>query len=1341
MSAWLRTLISVNLLLLGVILPAHALAAEGERTPRAAPRALHDRALAEGEVRVLVELALPSGRVAESALASQARTAFRQEITDTASRVLSRLANHRYRLMRRYAAAPLIALSVGPSALKELEASGVPVKRVVEDRIHKPVLWDSVPLIGADQAWAAGFDGAGQVVAVIDSGVDSAHPFLAGKVVEEACYSTTSFGQSTTLCPNGADEQTGPGAAVYCPLELEGCWHGTHVAGIVAGDGTPFDLPIWGVGRGASIMAVQVFSRVNSFILCGGAPPCLGAFTSDILAALERVYELRTTHSFAAVNMSLGGGLFSSTCDDEPYKPFIDNLRAAGIATVVASGNDGSTNQISAPACVSSAVSVGATTKDDRVADYSNVAPFLSLFAPGDEIVSSYPGENFAVASGTSMAAPHVAGAWAILKQAAPTASVDEILQALTGTGLPITDSRAGTGTTLPRIQVDLALSVLLGETQDPPALSVTPGSLDFGTVSAGSSADRTLVVQNTGGRILSGTASTNLPFSIASGGTFNKGPNGSQNVVVRFRPTVAGVFSGIVTFTSNGGDFTVAVTGIGAGISGITPSPIDVASPPATFTITGNGLANVNLGFGLPMINFVRNGTLLAQARATALNGSTSLTVPYPTQATAITPNMPGLAAGSIQAQVWQQTSSTPTFSLIGSATLTVTDSRGVSGITPSTVDLAIPPATFTITGGGFSNLGFGLPMINFVRNGALIAQARATALTSTTLTVPYPTQATAITPNMPGLAVGSIQAQVWQQTSNTPTFSLFGSATLTVVDTRGVSGITPSTVDLASPPATFTITGNGFTAGVFGLPMINFMRGGTLIAQARVTALTATTLTVPFPTQATAITPNIPGLSAGAVQAQVWEQTSGTPTFSFIGSAALTVTDTRPLPGVSSITPNPIDLVDPPASFTVTGNGFANVGFGLPIVNFVRNGVLIAQARATALGGSTTLTVPYPTQATAITPNLPGLAVGSIQAQVWQQTSATPPFTLIGSVTLTVNDTRGVGGITPSAVDLAAPPATFTITGNGFTSANLGFGLPMINFMRGGTLIAQARVTALTATTMTVPYPTQATAITPNLPGLSVGSVQAQVWQQTSSTPSFSLFGSANLTVTDTRPAPGMTAITPSAVDLADPPATFTITGNGFANLGFGLPMINFVRGGVVIAQARATALSGSTTLTVPYPTQATAITPNLPGLAVGSVQAQVWQQTGTSTFTLIGTATVTITDTRPVPGVSGITPSAISLASPPTSFTITGNGFANLGFGLPMVNFVRNGGVIAQARATALSGSTTLTVPYPTQATAITPNVPGLSAGPVQVQVWQQTASGSFTFIGATTLTVSP
>src|SRR5262249_59829499 len=102
----------------------------------------------------------------------------------------------------------------------------------------------------------------------------------------------------------------------------------------------------------------------------------------------------------------------------------------------------------------------------------------------------------------------------------------------------------------------------------------------------------------------------------------------------------------------------------------------------------------------------------------------------------------------------------------------------------------------------------------------------------------------------------------------------------------------------------------------------------------------------------------------------------------------------------GVSGATRNRIGLAGPPASFTITGGGFANVGFGLPMVNFVRNGTLIAQARATAVAGNTTLTVPFPTQATAITPSMPGLSAGPVQAHVWLPNFAPPPLHLISSV-----------------------------------------------------------------------------------------------------------------------------------------------------------------------------------------------------------------------------------------------------------------------------------------------------------------------------------------------------
>jgi len=159
-----------------------------------------------------------------------------------------------------------------------------------------------------------------------------------------------------------------------------------------------------------------------------------------------------------------GTGRFTSPCDtgavQSAGKVIIDNLRSVGIVTVIASGNEGFIDGLSFPACISTAVSVGSTTKSDVVSSFSNSASFLSLLAPGESITSSVPGGAFAVESGTSAAAPHVAGAWAILKQAKPAATVSQILTALTSTGVPITDPK--NGLTKPRIRVNLALQNLV---------------------------------------------------------------------------------------------------------------------------------------------------------------------------------------------------------------------------------------------------------------------------------------------------------------------------------------------------------------------------------------------------------------------------------------------------------------------------------------------------------------------------------------------------------------------------------------------------------------------------------------------------------------------------------------------------------------------------------------------------------------------------------------------------------------------------------------------------------------------------------------------------------------
>ena len=277
--------------------------------------------------------------------------------------------------------------------------------------------------------------------------MDKNHPALIGKVVSEACYSTTNATySSTSLCPDGDTQSTATDSALpyinNCPTGE--CDHGTHVAGIVAANNTT----IKGVAKDSNLLAIQVFSRIDSSYYCGSEPtPCVLSFTSDQIKGLERVYALRTSFSIASANLSLGGEAYSNTCDtigvNISYKAAVDMLRSAGIVTVAASGNNGYTNAIASPACISSVVSVGASTDYDAVASFSNSAEILDLLAPGNLIYSSIPlSPYYANYNGTSMAAPHVAGAWALIKSAKADATVNEILQVFKDTGVPIQDTR-----------------------------------------------------------------------------------------------------------------------------------------------------------------------------------------------------------------------------------------------------------------------------------------------------------------------------------------------------------------------------------------------------------------------------------------------------------------------------------------------------------------------------------------------------------------------------------------------------------------------------------------------------------------------------------------------------------------------------------------------------------------------------------------------------------------------------------------------------------------------------------------------------------------------------------
>lgn len=342
---------------------------------------------------------------------------------------------------------------VTPAELEALRAD--PSVAAVQENIRVYPSLDQAGIVThARSARLAGAYGKGAVIAVLDSGIQSSHDWIIGRtLIPGACFSTPD-GTWRSQCPGGVSATTASGSGSYCQgpgLFSDVCAHGTHVAGISAGSGpTSIIGPLVSMAPQAQLYSIQIYAADDYGISSDSA---------DILRALHHVYDMRNAYKFAAVNISSSALLYSSNCDKEwaiTYQA-VQRLKNIGIPVVAATGNLGDKYRISWPACLSNIVAVAASTdgkndygvvsadapKDD-VAAFSNTSPQTALFAPGHNILSSMyspSSHNFtALWTGTSMATPSVASAFAALMSLRADVPLQDRTAFLRYIGKPIFD-------------------------------------------------------------------------------------------------------------------------------------------------------------------------------------------------------------------------------------------------------------------------------------------------------------------------------------------------------------------------------------------------------------------------------------------------------------------------------------------------------------------------------------------------------------------------------------------------------------------------------------------------------------------------------------------------------------------------------------------------------------------------------------------------------------------------------------------------------------------------------------------------------------------------------------
>ena len=243
---------------------------------------------------------------------------------------------------------------------------------------------------------------------------------------------------------------------------LDDASHGTHVAGIIASTDTQFR----GVAYGSNLISMKVLNST------GGA----NDFT-DLLRAVDWCVANKNTYNISVITMSLGTSTTYPDACDSSYTAFTTAVNEAldqNILVIAASGNSGNETGISWPACITNVTSIGASNDVDSVPSFSNGGPLLDLYAPGENINSTIitnpksgilsscgTDKDFCELDGTSMAAPHVAGAAALLinfkrLENGSILTPNEIKQIFTTTGDNITDTKNNNKT--PRINLSAAL-------------------------------------------------------------------------------------------------------------------------------------------------------------------------------------------------------------------------------------------------------------------------------------------------------------------------------------------------------------------------------------------------------------------------------------------------------------------------------------------------------------------------------------------------------------------------------------------------------------------------------------------------------------------------------------------------------------------------------------------------------------------------------------------------------------------------------------------------------------------------------------------------------------------